>query len=92
MIRSMSRLFHRLCVDHPREVDEGYFEHMAASSRFGFRLLRLAGAAFVHSIVPGLCKTTVSRVVCCMAEEMDGRAREARECRMREAGVWDPGL
>ncbi len=92
MIRTMSRLFHRLFVDHPREVDESYFHHMAASSRFGFRLLRLAGAAFVHSLVPGLCKSTVSREVCCMADEMDSRAREARECRMREAGVWDPGL
>ena len=29
---------------------------------------------------------------CCMADELDGRAKEARECRMRNAGVWDPGL
>lgn len=92
MIHAMSRLFHRLFVDHPREVDESYLHHMAASSRFGFRLLGLAGAAFLHSLVPGLCKTTVSREVCGMADEMEGRAREARECRMREAGVWDPGL
>jgi len=92
MIRIMNRLFHRLFVDHPREVDESYLHHMAASSRFGFRLLRLAGAAFLHAIVPGVHKATVSRAICCMADELDGRAREARECRMREAGVWDPGL
>lgn len=88
----MSRTFHRLFVEHPRQVEESYFEHMAASSRFGFRLLRLSGAAFLHSLVPGLCKSTVSSEVCCMAEEVGGRAREARECRMRDAGVWDPGL
>ena len=88
MIQTLNRLF----VDHPREVKEGYFEHMAASSRFGLRLLKLAGCAFLHAIVPGVHKATVSRAVCCMAEEMDGRAREARECRMRNAGVWDPGL
>ena len=88
MIQTLNRLF----FDHPREVKEGYFEHMAASSRFGFRLLKLAGCAFLHAIVPGVHKATVSRAVCCMAEEMDGRAREARECRMRNAGVWDPGL
>ncbi len=88
----MSRTFHRLFVEHPREVEESYFEHMAASSRFGFRLLRLASCAFMHALIPGVHKATVSKAVCCMAEEMDGRAREARECRMRDAGVWDPGL
>ncbi len=88
----MSRTFHRLFVQHPREVEESYFEHMVASSRFGFRLLKLAGCAFLHALIPGVHKATVSKAVCCMAEEMDGRAREARECRMRDAGVWDPGL
>ena len=88
----MSRTFHRLFVQHPREVEESYFEHMAASSRFGFRLLKLAGCAFAHALIPGIHKATVSKAVCVMAEEMDGRAREARECRMRDAGVWDPGL
>ncbi|MFA4891906.1 DUF6356 family protein [Brevundimonas sp.] len=88
----MSRTFHRLFVEHPRQVEESYFEHLAASSRFGFRLLKLASCAFLHALVPGVHKATVSRAVCCMAEEMDGRAREARDCRMRDAGVWDPGL
>ena len=88
----MIRTFNRLFVEHPREVEESYFHHMAASSRFGFRLLKLAGYAFLHSLVPGVHKATVSKAVCCMAEEMDGRAREAREGRMRDAGVWDPGL
>jgi len=88
----MSRTFHRLFVEHPREVDESYFHHMAASSRFGFRLLKLAGCAFMHALIPGVHTATLSKAVCCMAEEMDGRAREARECRMRDAGVWDPGL
>lgn len=88
----MIRTLHRLFVEHPRQVEETYFEHMAASSRFGLRLLKLAGCAFLHALVPGVHKATVSKAVCCMAEEMDGRAREARECRMRDAGVWDPGL
>lgn len=88
----MIRTFNRLFVDHPREVEEGYFEHMAASSRFGFRLARLSATAFLHALVPGVCKTTVSNEVRTMAREMSGRADEARECRMREAGVWDPGL
>lgn len=88
----MIRAFKHLFVDHPREVEESYLHHMAASSRFGFRLLRLSGLAFLHALVPGVHKSTVSKAVCRMADEMDGRAREARECRMRDAGVWDPGL
>lgn len=88
----MNRTFHRLFVEHPREVEESYLHHMAASSRYGFRLLKLSGLAFLHALVPGVHKATVSRAVCGMADELDGRAREARDCRMRDAGVWDPGL
>ena len=88
----MSNAFNRLFRDHPREVDETYFEHMAASSRFGFKLLRLAGCAFVHAVTPGLHKTTVSDAIRSMAHDMGGRADKARECRMRDAGVWDVGL
>jgi len=88
----MIRTFNRLFADHPREVKETYVEHMGASSRFGFKLLKLAGCAFVHAIVPGLHKTTVSDSIRGMACDMGGRAEEARDNRMRQAGVWDPGL
>ena len=88
----MSETFKRLFVDHPREVEESYFEHMAASGRFGFKLLRLAACAFCHAVVPGLFKTTVSDEIKATASTMGMRAEEARECRKRNAGVWDPGL
>ena len=90
--RSGSTPFARLFRDHPREVGETYFEHMAASAAFGFKLLRLAGAAFAHAIVPGVHKATVSTAIRSMAKDMGGRAEEARETRMRDAGVWDVGL
>lgn len=85
-------MFRRLFVEHPREVGESYLEHMAASGRFGLKLLRLAGCAFVHALVPGLFKTTVSDEIRATARTMGMRAEEARECRMRNAGAWDPGL
>ena len=88
----MSRTLKRLFVDHPREVEESYLEHMAASGRFGFKLLRLAACAFCHAVVPGVFKTTVSDEIKATARTMGKRAEEARECRMREAGVWDVGL
>ena len=88
----MSGLFHRLFVEHPRQVEEGYLEHMAASGRFGFKLLRLSACAFCHALVPGLFVTTVSDEIRSTAKTMGKRAQEARECRMKDAGVWDPGL
>lgn len=88
----MSRAFKRLFREHPREVGETYIQHMAASSRFGFRLLRLAGCAFVHAAVPGVHKTTVSSTICSMARDLEGRAAETRDGRMRDAGTWNSGL
>lgn len=88
----MIRTFKRLFADHPREVEETYFQHMAASARYGFRLLRLSVCAFTHALVPGLHKSTVSESIRGMARDLGGRAEEARETRMRDAGVWDVGL
>ncbi len=88
----MSKTFNRLFRDHPREVEESYFEHMAASSSYGFRLLRASLAAFCHALVPGVHKTTASACVCEMASELTSRSAQARETRMREAGAIDPGL
>lgn len=88
----MRNTWSRLFADHPREVGEGYFEHMATSARYGARLSRLAGLAFLHAVVPGVAKSAVSEEIRRMASEMGGRAQEARETRMRDAGVWDPGL
>ena len=88
MIRTLKRLF----AEHPREVGEGYFEHLGVAWRTAFKLAGLSAAALVHGVVPGVCKTTVSDSVKSMARDMGGRAEEARECRMKDAGVWDPGL
>jgi hypothetical protein len=90
--RPGSRPFARLFLDHPREVGETYVEHMAASAAFGFRLVGLAACAFAHALIPGVHKATVSTAIRGMARDMGGRADEARESRMREAGVWDVGL
>jgi len=88
----MIRTFRRLFSDHPREVGETYAHHLFAAARFGFKLARLSGIAFLHAVVPGVCKTTVSDEIRRMAADLGGRAEEARDTRMRQAGVWDPGL
>ncbi len=88
MIRTLNRLF----ADHPREVGETYLEHFATAGRFGTKLARLSGIAFLHAVMPGVCKTAVSDEIKRMADDLGYRAQIARECRMQDAGAFDPGL
>lgn len=88
MIQTLNRLF----AQHPREVGETYVEHFATAGRFGLRLARLSGTAFLHAVMPGVHKTTVSDEIKRMADDMGYRAQIARECRMQETGAFDPGL
>jgi hypothetical protein len=88
MIRSFKALF----SDHPHEVGETYLQHQATAFGVALRLARLSALATVHGVAPGLFKTAVSDEIRRMARDLGGRAEEARDCRMREAGVWDPGL
>lgn len=88
MIRALKTLF----VDHPREVEESYLHHAAVAARMGLRLVKLSGCAFIHAVVPGLHRTTVSSDIKRMADELGYRAEIARETRMRDAGAFDPGL
>ena len=88
----MIQAFKRLFVDNPREVEESYLHHAGVATRMGLRLARLSGCAFVHALVPGLHKTTVSSEIKRMADDLGYRADIARETRMRDAGAFDPGL
>ena len=88
MLSTLNRLF----LDHPREVGESYLHHAAAASRFGLKLARLSGCAFLHAVMPGVHKTTVSSEVKRMADEMGYRAEIARESRTCKVASFDPGL
>lgn len=48
---------------HPREVGEGYFEHMGHAMRFGAHMAAGAAACFVHAVFPFLCVTTGSQSI-----------------------------
>jgi hypothetical protein len=88
MIRSLNRLF----ADHPREVGESYLHHAGVAARMGLRLAGLSACAFIHGLVPGLHRTTVSGDIKRMADELGYRADIARESRMQCADAFDPGL
>ena len=88
----MISAFKHLFVDHPREVGESYLEHAGVATRMSWKLARLSGCAFIHAVMPGAHKTTVSDSIKRMADDMGYRADIARETRMRDAGAFDPGL
>jgi len=58
----MTRLWHRIFVDHPQSVEESYFQHMAFAGWFAARLLAAGGAALVHALIPCLFEKTASRM------------------------------
>ena len=55
--------FTALFLEHPRKVDESYFEHMGVALRFFFWLSVAAGAALVHALIPAACEKTASNII-----------------------------
>jgi hypothetical protein len=56
-------ILRRLFIDHPRAVNETYFQHMGFALSFFAAMAKGALGCLVHAIVPGLCVTTGSRTV-----------------------------
>jgi hypothetical protein len=56
-------MFRRLFLDHPASVGESYTQHFRVASGFGVAMLAGALGAFVHALVPALCKRTGSDTV-----------------------------
>jgi len=63
----------RLMTDHPRSVDESYFEHMRFAAGFGFALLAAAGAALVHAVLPFCFEKTASRKIAALYQRTHNR-------------------
>ncbi|MGR3503273.1 DUF6356 family protein [Pseudaestuariivita sp.] len=56
-------MFARLFTDHPKAVDETYFQHMGVALGFAGTLALAAGAALVHALIPALCEKTASTTI-----------------------------
>ncbi len=69
MTPALSRLF----TDHPKSVDETYFQHMRFAAGFSVRLLAAACAAMVHAVLPFLFERTASRMIDAMHQRMHNR-------------------
>lgn len=59
----MSKNITHLFTDHPKSVDETYFQHMLFALRFSVKLHGAALAALIHAILPFLFEKTASRIV-----------------------------
>jgi hypothetical protein len=66
-------IVHRIFLDHPERVGEGYFEHMLFAFKFSARLFKASGAALLHGFIPALCETTASQAIIDMHSEIAAR-------------------
>ncbi len=69
-----SGLIQRLFTDHPKAVNETYFQHLRAASSFAGGLVVCAFCCFVHALVPGFFTTSASARVERMHERMHSRS------------------
>ena len=67
-------MFGRLFLDHPRSVDESYFEHLLFAGGFALRLLGAGLAALVHALVPCLFEKTASNMIAKMYAKTSNRS------------------
>ena len=66
----MNKLFYDALLAHPAAVNESYTEHLVAASRFGIRLLLMAGTCFVHALVPCLFTRKASDMLHTLHDDM----------------------
>jgi hypothetical protein len=66
-------MFVRWFLDHPRSVNETYFQHMAVAARVGGMMIAGGLAALVHAVVPEWHKHTGSRMIRRLNAELQGR-------------------
>jgi hypothetical protein len=62
-----------LFLDHPRSVDESYFEHLLFAGGFALRLLGAGLAALVHAMIPCLFEKTASQMITQMHDKIHNR-------------------
>ncbi len=69
----LSRRIERIFVDHPRSVDESYFQHLRLAAGFAIALFVAGAAAAVHAVIPCMCERTASAKVRELYRRIDNR-------------------
>lgn len=68
-------MFGRLFLDHPRSVDESYFEHLLFAGGFAVRLIGAGLAALIHALIPCLFEKTAGNMIVRMHSKISNRDR-----------------
>lgn len=68
-------MINRLFLDHPRKVDESYFEHAVFAAMFSLKLFAAGFCALVHAIIPGAFEKTASRMIAEMYAKTHNRGQ-----------------
>ncbi len=63
-------MIRRLFTEHPRSVDESYFEHLLAALGFSGRLALAALACLIHALLPFLFVKTGSAMITALHDRM----------------------
>lgn len=60
----------RLFIDHPRSVDESYWQHMGQALYFSTRMFAGSLACLLHALIPGAFERTGSGIVSHLHDRM----------------------
>ncbi len=63
-------MIQRLFTEHPRSVDESYFQHLLVALSFSVRLTLAALACLVHAFLPFLFVKTGSAMITTLHDRM----------------------
>jgi len=61
--------------EHLQQAREGYLQHLAFALLVSALLLSAALACLIHALVPGVCRTSASRIVSLLTELFRDRER-----------------
>ena len=56
-------MLNKIFLDHPKQVNETYFEHGHFALAFAAKLFLAAGAATIHAVIPVMFEKTASGIV-----------------------------
>ena len=68
-------MINKVFLEHPRSVDETYFEHMAFAGKFSLKLFAAAFCALVHAFIPAAFEKTASRMIAEMYAKTHNRGQ-----------------
>lgn len=74
LIKEGGIMFARIFLDHPRSINENFFQHMVFALSFAIALLSAGAAALVHAFIPCLFEKTAGEIINRLHERIESRS------------------